>query len=361
MAIQPAKLAGKILFVIGSALGHIARSFVIARQLQRGGYDVHFAGKDASNLAREVVAPRFPLHILAFKDKIEFATALANCIEVLSPRAVCYDLSSLWLFQLPPLSVPEIYITNAFLTRLGKHKTPQDIRFTQNGTHWNAQREKRGLSPLSDNRELYEKDLVLLADPPELLADRVLPDHYRVIGPCSWNPPIPLPDEVRPLRNILYVSTGSSGDREIPEAFVRSLADELDCTHIVSLKGKGNPTNLTAYSYARLPSDAVLNRARFVLTHGGTGSTYQALERGVPVGCWPRLPNHQVFSQWIEQLGIAIIFQPDSWKAKLSGMGNTLPKLTARARKLAQSLADLDSGIEASKHIEALLIHSADS
>ena len=350
---------GKILFVVGPALGHAARAVNLARGLRRRGYEIHFAGADTRKLTQEVVGSEFPLHRLAGMDyaaDVSFSNALTHCMERLLPSAICYDLSPLpWLAQLARFPVPEVYITNAFLTRLGQDRTFQDAMFAKHATRWNRLRAQRGIPPLTDGRALYERDLVLLADPPDLLAGRALPAHYRVIGPCSWNPPTALPDEIHPMQHILYISMGSTGRRTLPEALVHRLAEELACPHIVAVEGEETLKRLTDYSYARLPGSAVLERAGFALTQGGTGSVYQALEKGVPVGCWPHDHNHQVFGRWVEQKGLAVLFEPESWETKIDGLREQLPQLTARARALARSLDALDGNFEASEHIDTLL------
>ncbi len=212
--------------------------------------------------------------------------------------------------------IPKATITNYFLTSLGRHQqTAQSVNFDKYGTEWNRQRERRGLPPLQNHYALQDTDLVILADPARLLpADAVLPDAYTVCGPLSWEPDMALPAELENERGLLYVSIGSSG-RELPGPIVTAIQAALGGPPVVvghpdpAVFPEPLPAGWRRHFW--LPGSKVLMRSQCAITQGGTGSTYQALQYGVPVVCWPRQINQTLLGQRIEDIGAGILLKGD--------------------------------------------------
>ena len=194
--------------------------------------------------------------------------------------------------------------------------------------------------PLDSARQLYEKDLVLLADPPALIppAARV-PDHYRIVGPCFWEPDIPLPHELESLHNILFVSMGSTAADMIPTRLIEVLAAQMRPDAVIGVgKLSTDYKNMKCYSF--LPNSKLLQRAVFAVTHGGTGSVYQALAHAVPVGCWPRHVNHRILGRRLEKLGFGIYIDPDQGAGSLE---DTVVDAGVLAGNIRRSAADVKS------------------
>lgn len=108
-----------------------------------------------------------------------------------------------------------------------------------------------------------------------------------MVGPCEWEPPGNLPQEVAEARNPLVLVTTSSefqDDGRLIEAALEALAG--DPVHIVATMPAATarleiPDNATIVPFA--PHIPILRRAVCAITHGGMGATQKALALGVPV------------------------------------------------------------------------------
>jgi MGT family glycosyltransferase len=159
----------------------------------------------------------------------------------------------------------------------------------------NAGRTVAGLDPLA------EPDDVLLR-PPLLLAMTAEPFEYvrpswpasfRLIGPCSWEPPAPVPawltDDHRP---VVLVSTSSEfqDDGRLVSTALEALADRDDL-RVVATVPAGDPAAYECPPHGRVerfvPHAPLLERAVAVICHAGMGITQKALAAGVPVCAVP--------------------------------------------------------------------------
>ena len=330
-----------VLFIVGPSLGHIARTITIGRQLAADGLNIQFVCDDRYDYAKKLIKPLFPLHELKVdinEDKgVLFADTVLKLVDKIKPDVVCYDLSPFpWLIQLPFLNIPEVFISNVFLTRLGKETTNQDLRFQRVKNAWNKVRKKRSLPALESYRELYERKLVLLADPQVITDLYTLPENYHCIGSCTWQPENRNNDEYTGLDNILYVSTGSTGRKKMPDLLVDSIKDILNCSKVIRTDQSHDEKTVRTF----LPGNIILKHSCFAITQGGTGSSYQALENGVPVGCWPTSNNHRTLGGLLEKLNLGILFEEHNWEEKIRLLGKNFTPMLNNARAVSATLGN---------------------
>jgi MGT family glycosyltransferase len=157
-----------------------------------------------------------------------------------------------------------------------------------------ALREERGLRPWQRAAELFTTAPLLLhltAEPFEYPRGD-WPSNLRTVGPCSWEPPGELPDDLAAVDAPLVLVTTSTefqDDGRLISTALEALAGER--CHVVATGQAGadarprTPANATVLEFA--PHGPILDRAACAVTHGGMGATQKALARGVPVCAVP--------------------------------------------------------------------------
>ena len=327
-----------ILWVVGPALGHVSRALVVARRLRRDqGVESLFCGRDRHGHHAELLGEEFSHQDLGEADGAEtdFADAVRRVLDRSRAAVVGLDCSPLpWLVALGDLPVPVAYLTNWFLTPLGRSTTEQDVIWSKRCGAWQSARRRRGLTPLNSARELYERDLVLLADPPALVPPAVsLPPSYRLVGPCSWESGAEPSVSLDHLASVLLLSFGSTGQRPLPSGLVAALAGALEPDAVLAVGPLQVDEPLPNLLHCeRLRLSAILPRCRLVLTHGGTGTAYRALASGVPVCCWPAHRNHALLADRISQLGMGLTLDADRWRSQIPKLIAGLGAMAERAR-----------------------------
>jgi UDP:flavonoid glycosyltransferase YjiC (YdhE family) len=319
----------RVAFVVGHALGHVGRALNVANALRssRESCDITFLGNNPGRHFEQYVAPEgfaaVPIGSATEPSPHAYASVLADVLSRLSPDVVVYDLSPFpWLLLTGEFRAPQVYLTNYFLTRMGGDLTAQDMTFAANKSQINAVRQSLGLSSLTSIRELYEKDRVILADPPQLLPDAAaLPANYTLAGGIWWAPEGDLPADLEEAGDILYVSLGSTG-AHIPRATLAGIASRVRARRVVVTSTKGPPDEVPVPVpigyYNSLPGGKVLDRSILAITQGGAGSCYQALRAGVPLGIFPAYHNHSLLGKRLAQLGLACMLDMDTVDAALA-------------------------------------------
>lgn len=352
----------RILFIVGPALGHIGRALVVARQLRKlGNADIAFSCPARPNgMHTRLLAPEFPVIELPANNPggfdIGFAEALERVMADFSADLIVCDLSPLpWLPLIRFPQTPRAYLTNVFLTALGSRKTVQDSLWEQHGTRWNSLRQRRGLPPLDSARQFYDTDLVLLADPAAVIATcPPPPPSFRAVGPCSWEPEGELPPELAAEQDLLLLSMGSTGHELIPEAVVHQLAQITGASRSVFVGTADSGYSREILHCRWVPGSKLLRHSRFAVTQGGTGSAYQALANGVPVGCIPTHQNHRILGQVLEDIHAGQLFEQDDWPRQFTVLENALAKLQGSANGISTDLHQSDGPLRAA---EAILNH----
>ncbi|MGH3842598.1 MAG: macrolide family glycosyltransferase [Pseudonocardiaceae bacterium] len=174
-------------------------------------------------------------------------------------------------------------------------------------------------------------------------------DHrYVFVGPCltdrdhqgEWQP--------AGIGPVLLISLGTAFN-ERPE-FFRTCAEAFADTLwqvVMSIGTRIDPSEL-----GRLPGNVaahrhvaqlqVLRHASAFVSHGGMGSTMEALYHGVPLVAVPQMPEQEVNAGRIAELGLGRMLQPDDVTAaalhtavvELAADGPTRARLAERSRQL---------------------------
>jgi UDP:flavonoid glycosyltransferase YjiC (YdhE family) len=352
----------KILFVVGPALGHVARSLVVAEAL---------ASQLPLNIAFAVVRQGHGIKIISGsfsfyelpdmdRDCIKYADALETLLDQLSPDLVCLDLTPYpWLLQVRFPNILQVYLTNFFLTQNFRYTTHQELVFEKTALRVNVTRTSRGLAPIRNIKQMYDRDAVILCDPSSFMDSHIkLPPNYHVTGPCIWEPDVPLPAELAELNEVLFISFGSTGVKPLPHPFVEEIAKALSIQDVVWLGNKGvhekNHTGLTKHHfYSWLPTSRVLPRSKFVITQGGAGSTYQALANGKPVGIWSSHQNQKMLGTIAQDFGCGVLLDSVTGMSQL--VANDHLSMLSKSKELAQCLSKINGPMNAANVIARML------
>lgn len=136
-------------------------------------------------------------------------------------------------------------------------------------------------------------------------------------------PAAPVPSWVEELDGAVYVTFGTVFAREFPELLTEAAlgASRAGAPTVVSSGNAEPPAGLTAAASAQLrvarfvPQDAVLRRCAAAVIHGGTGTTFGALARGVPVVVIPLGADHGGHARAVTAHGAGIALQHDDLTA----------------------------------------------
>lgn len=189
-----------------------------------------------------------------------------------------------------------------------------------------------GLSSLGhDLRLCYtDADLRLFANPRALFPNVREHAGAAFIGPLAWSPAASdLPSLKQPGSPLVYVTMGSSGAPEVLAALLPAL-ERFDCDIVLTTAGKPLPAGLDA-SRARifdfLPGDRVCAQANLVICNGGSPSTNQALNHGVPVLGVARNMDQFLNMRAIEKFGAGLLLRADKTSSRV--IESTLFRLMA--------------------------------
>jgi MGT family glycosyltransferase len=162
------------------------------------------------------------------------------------------------------------------------------------GSRLNDVRASLGLSPFDRAEEMFLAPPLLLymtAEPFEYpRAD--WPANVVMVGPCAWDPPAELPQELAGVEAPLVLVTTSSefqNDGRLVRVALEALAEEP--VHVVatlptaSARKLQAPANASVLEFA--PHAPILARCVCAITHGGMGATQKALAGAVPVCAVP--------------------------------------------------------------------------
>lgn len=224
---------------------------------------------------------------------------------------VLYDTNPLqWLYavDLPPLKTA--CLTNIFLTRPAGETTIQIDRHKADEARYNDIRKIFGRPALSSPYDLYEADLVLLADPlPIIESYGPLPSHYQSFGGAFWSASGAIPEELRGIDDILLISLGSTGSKRLlTPALIDALKANTGSKYVV-MTGTGALPDYADFIFERLPIDDILPQCRAVVSQGGSGASYQALAQKTPVIIAPNHKNHVILGQRLDKLGLGVLIK----------------------------------------------------
>ncbi len=143
-------------------------------------------------------------------------------------------------------------------------------------------------------------------------------DRYVFVGPCLTERPHQ--GDWRPSGNepVLLISLGTAFNdrpeffRACLEAFagtpwqvVMSIGARIDPADLGPL-----PSNVAVHPH--VPQVQVLRHARAFVSHGGMGSTMEALYHAVPLVAVPQMPEQEINAERVVELGLGRMLHPDA-------------------------------------------------
>ncbi|MCV2368716.1 glycosyltransferase [Roseateles oligotrophus] len=321
----------KILFVAEAvSLAHVARPSILARSLDREKYEVVFASNEQFKICTEnsdwqtypveSISPELFMQRLAKGQPVytehELAAYVAadiRMLEAVRPDAVVGDFRLSLAIAARLLKVPLFIICNAYWSAFAADQrmhapdlpAAKIIGFPifdrvfrlvwpfASRLHCipiNRVRKKYGFKPYRSIREYYgDGDVVMYSDTPGLVpATANLPPTHHYIGPIVWSPSMALPawwaEAMAIERPRAYITLGSTGSVDLlPEIVAACLEEGLLC--LVATAGRGQYTSDSPWVFTApfLPGDLAAAAASLVICNGGSPTTHQALQQGVPV------------------------------------------------------------------------------
>ena len=321
----------RILFIAEAVtLAHVARTFVLARSLDRNHFDVHLAWDPRFNaLLGELANPFHPLQSLPtdeFLRRLSRSYPMHDAgtlrsyvrddlatIETVKPDLIIGDFRLSLAVSAEIAGVPLVTIANAYWSPFRRQRFVfseydyplskfvgqaaalrlfpllRPLAFATHTAPLNTVRREHGLPRIGhDVRSMYTYgNCTAYADIPELVPTENLPPSHRYIGAVLWSPSVPFPPwwhELPADKPIVYVTPGSSGDAPVLPKVLEALAD-LPITVIASTAGRIGIRNAPANARITefLPGTEAAARAALVICNGGSPTTYQALAAGTPV------------------------------------------------------------------------------
>ncbi len=356
----------KIAFICGPPLGHVGRLHKIFSRLKastpvevtlivpRDGKYAHAVfGKDC----KIIVVPTPG----DYKDTGAevFADALEQVFNETRFDLVVQDVGAFnWLPLVAFPDCPRAVVTNVFITRLAVSEGRDMMHMRERETDINQKREQRGLPHLGSIFDLYEADRVLLADPLPIVREfGQLPPSYVACGAVSWAFEGQLPPELEDKNDLLLMSMGTTGRVKFNANQIENTRVRSGCAHSVYVGNqfeKMRDGGVAQFQYEWLPLEEVLEKTKIVVSQGGTGSSYQALSKGVPVIALPKHSNQQILGEILEKLGVGVCVARDS---RLGRRLNAVDfeALTRHAKRFAEDVAHEDGAGKMAREIEGLL------
>lgn len=400
----------RILFVAEAAtLAHVTRPLVLARSLDRPGYDIHFAcaegygfcleGQGFTRWTIDSAPSEAFLRALALGTPLYDSKKLAayvpddlRLLDEVRPDLVVGDFRLSLSVSAAHRGVRYASITNAHwspYSTVRRFPLPEHplvrvfgVTLAEMGFQWlqpaifahharptNAMRRKYGLLPLGSLGHVYTHgDFTLYADVPSLGPTTGLPVNHRYLGPVLWSPDVPRPpwwDEVGKTRACVYVTLGSSGQVAVLPRVLDALA-MLPVDVLVATAGRtalpSLPSNAWVADY--LPGIEAAKRSSFIVANGGSPTVYQALAAGVPVlGIASNMDQYLMMAS-VVRAGAGLLL-----RAGRATSGNVFhaasrlidePSFRTAAKAISNEIAQYDAGSRFAQFVDALFPGSRD-
>jgi MGT family glycosyltransferase len=391
-------------------LAHVTRSFEVGRALRDSfGHEVVFCcdgpyahiPRDAGfkvvpvftvdrNITMKVAHNLLPPSLRWWKAvNAQSVTSDLDAIRTIDPDAIVGDLRWSLSTSARACSIPYVSIANACWTdkfaygvdlpeghfstrifgkRLAQRAFPAYTRMMMKfGALGYAEvRKKHGLPPVRTMWEAVQGDITLLCDLPEFMpVIRDTPPSFRYTGPLLWEANIPLPSWYSRLdrsRPTIYFTMGSTGDTKFFEEAVRVFGNTQFQVLITTgglAEVRDPPPNVFIAKYA--PGEALMAVSDVVVSHGGNGTVYQALSRGVPIIGLPSIFDQEVNMRRVCALGAGIQLSNKGYTGELLQVAvSTIlndQRYRDRCKQLAVRIARMDGRRRAALHIHDFLEH----
>ncbi|UZP67534.1 hypothetical protein N1030_00790 [Desulfovibrio mangrovi] len=211
-------------------------------------------------------------------------------------------------------------------------------------------------------------DLTLLADTPEYFPTRCLPSHYHYVGPIVWNGTSPAPEwwqdmaNAQDTRPLVFVSMGSTA---IPALFETAF-NMLDANGMRGVIATGGQKEDLPQDHPDIrvtpfiDGNHVLEKSAIVICHGGNGTIYQALGKGVPVIGIPTIPDQHFNMRRVEALGTGLTVTQKTFETSPTALHDAVqqilgsPRFSDNARTMQHIISTYDAPLLCAEHLEQL-------
>lgn len=397
----------RILFVSENVtLAQVVRLVTLARSLDPGRYDVHFACAGFESLIFDGTHfSRWPLRTLPrelvdralasgkrlyeTKHLADYLESDLEVIDAVRPELVVGDFRWSLAVSCPLAGVAQATLVNAcwspFAERdgfplpehpivdllgveLAARYLPKALPtvFDHFAKPLNTLRKNHGLPALRGLPELLcHGDYTLYPDVPEVAPTRALPESHRYLGHVPWSPSVPLPstDAFDPDLPIVYVTLGSSGKHDrLP--LVLGALERLPVNVLLSTAGRAAPPpHPRRIAAPFLAGDLAARLASVVICNGGASTAYQALTEGRPVLGIPYNLDQYLVMTSLEKTGAGTLLRSGTLTEQ--GVQVALERLLgsaeqrASAAELARAFARYDCAERFGAFVESALTASA--
>ncbi|NNE57672.1 MAG: hypothetical protein HKN36_06150 [Hellea sp.] len=351
----------KIAFISGPALGHVGRLYEIAKKLvRRADVEITFYIADYTTTAEMVIGNAFRIKKIPIPAETRhhpfeaFADGIEKCFQHDNVELIVHDGCPLrWLSTTRFPDCPRVFVTNAFLTGHHNRDTFQS-RWFDKPVHMkiNHLRAEKGLPAISSPFELYDADKVILADARFLIPRASqFPEHFHFCGPIHWGSRGEIPESIANLTDHCIISMGSTGKRNIERELLARLRSMTGCEKFIYAGRQASDVKnagLIEYAFEWLPLDQLYSHAGFAVTQGGSGSTYQAIAKGVPSLTFPTHINQEIFGNILEKAGLSVCIGLNDNLEKIENFDIDSLRDAARGASLKMSG---NGAIRAAKHL----------
>lgn len=348
------KTKKRILFVAESVtLAQVVRLVALARSLDSGSYEVHFASSDFPQLIfhgtgfvrhrLQTLSPtaadaalRSGRRLYEKGTLLAYIDAEVRLIEAIRPDVVVGDFRLTLSTSAELVGVPSAALINAYwspfapeqdfpvpdhpvIRWLGEELTERHFPralpavFRYFASPLDAARKHHGLPAVGSLLEmLTHASYVLYPDDPWLTPVVGAPKAHVYLGPVSWQPDVsaverldePEPDDHRPL---VYVTLGSSGDVTLLPLVVDVLSRRAVRVVVATAERaelSDVPSNVCVRRFVR--GADLARRARVVVSNGGSSTGYQALHEGTPLVGLPSNLDQYLATRAIVRVGAGL-------------------------------------------------------
>lgn len=342
----------KILFFAEAAsLAHIGRPLLLARWAHEVGIEVHFASSQKGLQNSKADSYGFATHSLytieshlfyarvnqgkffyqtnELKKYVEEEKAL---IMKIKPSLIVSDFRLTAAISAELTGVPLLNLSNSYWSPNSACKFPAPnagiFKFIPQGTtdfifnlirpmafkffgkNLNLVRKHFGLTAKRDFRELYtDGTFTAYMDLPNFVKINDLPKNHFFLGPLIWSPDIKEKNLQIKNGNNVYISMGSTGDNAtLPLIISAALKNKMGIIISgVSLVEKAElfkrfpELENTSIIEPLISADEILPFCKLTICHGGSGTVYQSIAKGVPVLCFPSNPDQGLVALAVKQ------------------------------------------------------------
>ncbi len=347
-------------------IAHLIRPLLAAGELKKRGHEVFFgltnlkfshlldkegipfkqiSGIDSEKAIEIVRNYRYNIKEVVSQLNQDLGSDL-KLIEEFNPHLVVNDMRFTVKMACRLKKIPYAIILNAYYT--GKlasmHSFPEKIplskitpRFIQRrcfGLTWKAMdyllgtamrilARKRGIPGINNvTQSIISPSLNLISDLPEFFPCRNLTKNFIYAGPFLWEPDMPLPDWFLRLdesKPVIYFTLGTSGTTGHLAQIIRRII-RRGFQAVVTTGGARFEEELGEGAFIAdfLPALKILDKVSLVICHGGNGSIYQALSKGIPVIGLPTFYDQEWNTERLQDLRLGRKASPaDSTGAKV--------------------------------------------